>query len=80
MSEPRSAFPDRPQFSGFMRPCRVEGEASNLEVVGNVPKEIDGVFYRAMPDPQFPPFIDNDPVRETTLKLFSFLSLFLSRF
>ncbi|KAL2844127.1 carotenoid oxygenase [Aspergillus pseudoustus] len=60
-AEPRSAFPDRPQFSGFMRPCRVEGEASNLEVLGQIPKEIDGVFYRVMPDPQLPPFIEDDP-------------------
>ncbi|KAK6823237.1 Resveratrol cleavage oxygenase 1 [Aspergillus parasiticus] len=61
MPESNSAFPDRPQFSGFMRPCRVEGEAFNLEVLGQVPKEIDGVFYRVMPDPQLPPFIEDDP-------------------
>ncbi|KAL3444872.1 carotenoid oxygenase [Aspergillus insuetus] len=61
MAESSSAFPNRPQFSGFMRPCGVEGEASNLEVLGEVPKDIDGVFYRVMPDPQFPPFIEDDP-------------------
>jgi carotenoid cleavage dioxygenase len=27
-----------------------------------LPKELDGTFYRVMPDPQFPPFIENDPV------------------
>ncbi|TDZ68065.1 Lignostilbene-alpha,beta-dioxygenase isozyme III [Colletotrichum trifolii] len=58
---PRQAFPDRPQFSGFMKPCRFEGEVRNLEVVGTLPPELDGTFYRIMPDPQFPPFIDNDP-------------------
>jgi carotenoid cleavage dioxygenase-like enzyme len=57
-------FPDHPQFSGFMKPCRYEGEVQNLEVYGEIPKEIDGTFYRVMPDPAFPPFIDNDPVRE----------------
>ncbi|KAH1594738.1 hypothetical protein KXX34_001858 [Aspergillus fumigatus] len=61
MAESSSAFPNRPQFSGFMRPCRVEGEACNLEVLGQVPKDIDGVFFRVMPDPQFPPFIEDDP-------------------
>jgi carotenoid cleavage dioxygenase len=55
-------FPERPQFSGFMRPCRVEGDAQNLEIYGEIPKDIDGTFYRVMPDPQFPPFIYNDPV------------------
>ena len=45
-----------------MRPCRVEGEVPNLEVYGEIPLDIDGTFYRVMPDPQFPPFIENDPV------------------
>ncbi|CRL22258.1 Carotenoid oxygenase [Penicillium camemberti] len=58
---PRKAFPNRPQFSGFMKPCRVEGEVLNLEVYGEIPKDIDGTFYRVMPDPQFSPFIENDP-------------------
>lgn len=63
MSQTRACFPNRPQFSGFMKPCRVEGDVSHLEVYGEIPKEIDGVFYRVMPDPQLPPFIDDDPVR-----------------
>ncbi|KAI6265587.1 hypothetical protein MCOR27_011352 [Pyricularia oryzae] len=54
-------FPDLPQFSGFMKPCRFQGEASNLEVQGSIPPEIDGTFYRVMPDPQFVPVIENDP-------------------
>ncbi|KAK1961412.1 carotenoid oxygenase [Colletotrichum sublineola] len=58
---PRKSFPDRPQFSGFMKPCRFEGEVRNLEIVGSVPVELDGTFYRVMPDPQFPPFIEDDP-------------------
>lgn len=60
---PRSHFPARPQFSGFMKPSRVEGEVQNLEVYGEIPADIDGTFYRVMPDPQFTPFIENDPVR-----------------
>lgn len=55
-------FPGHPQFSGFMKPCRYEGEVQNLEVYGEIPKEIDGTFYRVMPDPALPPFIDDDPV------------------
>lgn len=53
---------DDPGVSGFMRPVRFEGEINNLEVVGEIPKEIDGTFYRVMPEPQFPAFIPNDPV------------------
>lgn len=63
MSDFKAHFPDRPQFSGFMKPCRFEGEVSHLEVYGEIPKDIDGVFYRVMPDPQLPPFIEDDPVR-----------------
>lgn len=55
-------FPDRPQFQGFMKPCRLEGEIQALEVHGTIPKEIEWTFYRVMPDPQLPPFIENDPV------------------
>jgi carotenoid cleavage dioxygenase len=58
-------FSNHPQFSGFMKPCRYEGEIQNLEVYGVIPKEIEGTFYRVMPDPQFPPFIDDDPVTNT---------------
>lgn len=59
-----NAFPQQPQFSGFMKPCKFEGEIQDLEVSGEIPGEIDGTFYRVMPDPQFPPFIENDPVGE----------------
>lgn len=59
-------FPDRPQFSGFMKPCGVEGEVFNLEFRGEIPADIDGTFYRVMPDPQFPPFIEDDPVSHGT--------------
>lgn len=55
------SFGNFPQFSGFMKPCRFEGEVQNLEVQGTIPPEIDGTFYRVMPDPQFVPFIENDP-------------------
>jgi hypothetical protein len=55
-------FPTLPQFSGFMKPCRFEGEVQNLEVIGSIPLELDGTFYRVMPDPQLPPLIEDDPV------------------
>jgi len=48
--------------SGFMRPVRFEGEITNLEVIGSIPKSIEGTFYRVMPEPHFPSFIANDPV------------------
>lgn len=58
----RSTFPNQPQFSGFMKPCRFEGNINSLEIRGHIPEDIDGTFYRVMPDPQLPPLIENDPV------------------
>jgi carotenoid cleavage dioxygenase-like enzyme len=56
------SFPDLPLFSGFMKPSRFEGIVDNLEIIGEIPAEIDGTFYRVMPDPHFPPFVKDDPV------------------
>lgn len=58
----RTTFPPYPQFSGFMRPTRFEGDCRDLEVEGEIPAALDGVFYRVMPDPQQVPYIENDPV------------------
>lgn len=71
-----NAFNDKPQFQGFMKPCRYEGEVQNLEVFGEIPTEVDGTFYRVMPDPQFAPFIEDDPVS----LLGSSLCIWLTRF
>lgn len=36
-------------------PGRIEAEVADLVVCGEIPKEIDGTFYRVMPDPFYPP-------------------------
>jgi hypothetical protein len=56
------AFPGLPQFSDYMKPNRFEGEVNNIEIIGEILSEIDGTFYRVMPDPQSLPFIENDLV------------------
>ncbi|KAG2421094.1 hypothetical protein HFD88_000710 [Aspergillus terreus] len=55
-----SSFPNLPQFSGFQKPCRLEGEIQALQIHGEIPADINGTFYRVMPDPQMPPFVEND--------------------
>ncbi|KAF7934096.1 uncharacterized protein EAE97_008456 [Botrytis byssoidea] len=52
---------NEPQFSGFMRPVRFEGEINNLEIEGSIPSQIRGTFYRVMPEPQFPNYLPGDP-------------------
>ena len=48
-------FPQTMDFSGFNAPSRVECDIFDLEVEGEIPAEIDGAWYRSIPDPQYPP-------------------------
>ncbi|HEX5421767.1 MAG TPA: carotenoid oxygenase family protein [Gammaproteobacteria bacterium] len=48
-------YPDTPDFSGHNVPCRIECDIFDLVVEGELPEEIDGAWYRSIPDPQFPP-------------------------
>jgi carotenoid cleavage dioxygenase-like enzyme len=47
-------------FKGFNSPTRYEGEIFDLEVYGEIPKAIDGTFYRIQPDHRFPPTYEDD--------------------
>lgn len=50
------AFPQTRNFSGYFAPSRVEADIVDLEVIaGSVPAELDGIFHRVAPDPQYPP-------------------------
>ena len=53
-------FPDKPVFTGFNEPRRVEAEVNDLEVEGEVPVALNGAFYRCGPDPRFPPIHGDD--------------------
>jgi carotenoid cleavage dioxygenase-like enzyme len=57
-----SKFPDSIAFKGFNRPDRFETDIYDIEVDGEVPKQLDGAFYRVNPDPQFPPKLGDDIV------------------
>lgn len=48
-------FPDSPMFAGLNAPSRIEADVNDLEVEGELPREIDGAFYRVAADHQFPP-------------------------
>ncbi|MCP5145926.1 MAG: carotenoid oxygenase family protein [Gammaproteobacteria bacterium] len=60
-------FPDVPTFSGFDWPVRADADIYDLEIVGEIPRELNGTFYRCGPEHQYPPmrdgvFIDGDGV------------------
>jgi len=53
-------FPDLPIYRGFNAPGRIEADILDLEVEGSIPADLDGVFYRVGPDPQWPPLHGTD--------------------
>ncbi len=52
-------FPDGPDYAGLNSPIGDEYELSNLTVEGRIPDDVQGVFFRAVPDPAFPPFMED---------------------
>jgi len=54
-------FPQTRNFAGLFAPSGVEAEVRNLPVIeGEIPADLDGVFYRVAPDPQLPPLAGDD--------------------
>lgn len=53
-------FPHSMDYSGHNAPMRVECDIYDLVVEGEIPAEINGVWYRSVPDPQYPPLQGND--------------------
>lgn len=45
----RVKFPDTAAFSSMNKTSRFEGDIFNLEVTGEIPRDIDGTFYRVQP-------------------------------
>jgi carotenoid cleavage dioxygenase len=55
-----NAFPQTIHFIGSNMPRRVELSVRNLVVEGEIPAEIDGAFFRAVPDNAHTPMFDDD--------------------
>lgn len=55
-------FPETIHFTGLNTPVGIEWSARNLDVVGVIPAEIEGAFFRAVPDPAHPPMFKDDIV------------------
>lgn len=53
-------FPQTPYFIGLNEPAGREVAFTGLEVEGTIPPEVRGSFYRAVPDPAFPPKFADD--------------------
>jgi carotenoid cleavage dioxygenase-like enzyme len=53
-------YPKTPDFLGLNEPVGKEVSLKGLAVDGVIPADIRGAFYRAVPDPAFPPKFDDD--------------------
>ena len=53
-------FPDDLVFQGYAAPVRIEGHVHDLEVIGAIPKELDGAYYRNSADHTYPPLLGKD--------------------
>src|SRR5436305_508931 len=58
----KSKWPIARDLAGSDKPCRLEGEVSDLVVLGNLPSNLSGIFYRIMCDPFVPPHPNNVPI------------------
>jgi carotenoid cleavage dioxygenase-like enzyme len=52
-------FPDAPEFTGLNTPLGAEYEIPDLAIEGRLPDDVEGVFFRAVPDPAFPSYIED---------------------
>ena len=55
-----NAFPQTIHFIGSNTPRRMELSIDNLAVEGEIPAEIDGAFFRAVPDNAHAPMFEDD--------------------
>lgn len=53
-------FPDLLVYRGYAAPVRIEADVYDLEVVGCIPPELQGTYYRASADPAYPPLLGTD--------------------
>jgi carotenoid cleavage dioxygenase-like enzyme len=53
-------FPNTLDFAGWNAPSRIECDIYDLVTEGIVPEEINGSWYRSIPDPQYSPMMGDD--------------------
>jgi carotenoid cleavage dioxygenase len=58
--QPEVAYPKTPFYEGPEAPCRFEGEVYNCIVKGIIPTEVQGTYYRCMPDVLWAPKYQDD--------------------
>ena len=54
-----TGFPQSPNYVGLNTPQGDEYDIADLPVTGALPPEVEGTFFRAVPNPAFPPLMDD---------------------
>ncbi|MBC2651186.1 carotenoid oxygenase family protein [Novosphingobium flavum] len=54
-----AGFPQNPNYTGLNAPQGDEYDIADLPVSGTIPPDVEGTFFRAVPNPAFPPFLDD---------------------
>lgn len=58
---PSTVFPKTPVITPWnLAHTRFEADVASLEIIGTLPKNLHGAFYRIQPDTAFPPRYDDD--------------------
>ena len=52
-------FPGTPEYTGLNTPIGEEYDLASLVVEGHIPTDVEGTFFRATPDPAFPPYVED---------------------
>ena len=53
------SFPHTANYRGLNTPQRAEYTVDDLAISGTIPADVAGTFFRAVPDPAYPPFLDD---------------------
>lgn len=53
-------FPDQLIYRGYAAPVRMQAEVHDLEVIGTIPPQLDGAYFRNSADPSYPPLLGKD--------------------
>ncbi|WP_248796464.1 carotenoid oxygenase family protein [Pseudomonas sp. MWU13-2105] len=53
-------FPDQLLYRGYSAPARIEADVHDLEVIGTLPAELNGAYFRNSADPTYPALLGAD--------------------
>ncbi len=60
LAEPGLKFPEILIYRGYSAPVRIEADVHDLEVIGRIPPELNGAYFRNSADPTYPPLHGTD--------------------